>query len=78
MRLKPVFRWDARQLMLRVCCLLWQTGSVGLDPHAYSAKLSLALRPWPLLWFSREYFGWTLTLFGLRIHFLKAHGGIIP
>lgn len=78
MRLKTVLRWDAQRRMLRLARVLWQTGPVGLDPNAYSAKLSLALHLWPLFWFSREYFGWTLTLFGVRVHFLKAYGGIIP
>jgi hypothetical protein len=76
MRFKLVFRFDQRSSMLRLFRLLWTKGVVG-DGHGYSAKLSLAL--WPKFFaITRDWHEWAVTIAGVRVHYLRAYGGIIP
>lgn len=75
MRLKTVMTWDPRLRRVRLFRFLWTHGVVG-DGRGYSAMLSITLQP-RLFVFEREYFGWALTVLGLRLHHLKAFGGHI-
>lgn len=74
MRLKPVFRYDTTQHKLRLFRFLWQRGQVGKG--GYSAKLSISFVAHAFGW-TREYFGWRLTIMGLQLHCLRAYGGTI-
>lgn len=76
MTFKRVMRYDPTQKKLRLFRLLWRHGVPGLPGGGYSAKLSVSLVPRIVGW-SREYFGWRLTLAGVQVHHLKAYGGII-
>lgn len=75
MKLKPVFRYDPRQHKLRLFRLLWTRGTVG-DGRGYSAKLSVSFVAYAFGW-TREYFGWRVTVMGLQFHHLRAFGGTI-
>lgn len=78
-RIKRVLRSDPNARVFRLFRMMWETGSVGFDPDAYSAKLSIGLRP---RWFDldrRDYHGspfFILTLLGVRVHFARSYGGI--
>lgn len=72
MKFKPIFRWDYNAKIFRVFRLLYNVGPVGFG--GYSAKFSVSLSR-RIFHFEREYFGWSITLFGLRIHYLRSYGG---
>jgi hypothetical protein len=77
MRLKSVMRYDPTQRCLRLFRLLWTYGIVG-DGKGYSAKLSFSLAPRIFGWHRESADNWYLHLAGLRIHYLRAWGGLIP
>lgn len=74
MKIKPVFRYDPRQRKLRLFRLLWLRGRPGFG--GYSAKLSVSFVTRAFGW-TREYFGWRITLMGLQLHHLRSYGGTI-
>jgi len=74
MTFRRIFRYDPDNRLLRLFRVTWQRGTVG-DGKGYSNKLTLGLRP-RLFGFRREYGGWLLTLFGLRLHYDRSYGGI--
>lgn len=76
MTIKRVMRYDPTQKKLRLFRLLWGHGTPGLPGGGYSAKLSVSLVPRVFGW-DRGWHEWRITLAGVRLHHLKAFGGII-
>ncbi len=74
MKVKTVFRLSPSERTFRLARVLWTRGVVG-DGEGYSAKLSFAVRP-VLFHRGPELFGWDVTVFGLRVHYQRAYGGI--
>lgn len=74
LKAKWVGRYDPSNRLLRVGRIMWQRGTVG-DGQGYSAKLSIGLRPTLFRW-HRETNGWLLTAAGVRVHLVRAYGGI--
>jgi hypothetical protein len=74
-KFKFVLRYDPTRKFFRVGKFLWQRGKVG-DGEGYSAKFSFALCP-RLFFFYKNYAGWELIVLGIRIHLMRAYGGII-
>lgn len=74
--IKPVFRYCREDRIFRLVRLVWRRGTPG-DGNGYTAKLSLSLAA-KLFRFSREILGgWTLVVFGLRLHHRRSYGGWI-
>ena len=74
MTLKPVFRYSPSERTYRIARLVWHRGTVG-DGAGYSNKLSLSL--WPRLFrWQRGSDGWTVVLFGVRVHYARSYGGV--
>ena len=76
MHIKWVLRLDKRQRIFRIARLLWMHGTPGMPGGGYSAKLSFALhaalyRRWS------DMDEWGFTVLGVRVHYLRAYGGII-
>lgn len=71
---KWVGTWSREEKMLRIARLVWANGEPGVPGGGYTAALSLALRPTLFRW-RREYGGWILTLFGVRVHYQRSYGG---
>ena len=69
-RLDPNFR------LFRVARIVWQRGCVG-DGHGYSVKLTFGLRPKLFQW-NRGWHDWALTIVGIRVHYARSYGGVIP
>lgn len=76
-RVKWVGRWDSDAKFLRLFRFVWRRGTPGLPGGGYSAKFSVALRPRVFQW-CREWHEWSLTICGVRLHYLRSYGGIIP
>lgn len=75
MKIKLVLRYDPTQRKLRLLRFLWQRGVVGVA-GGYSAKLSISFVVRAFGW-TREYFGWRLTVMWFQFHKLKSYGGTI-
>lgn len=70
-------RWSPRERLLRLGRIVWRRGEGPGGGKGYSAKLSLALTP-SLVQFRRDWCEWSLTLLGVRVHYLRSYGGWIP
>lgn len=76
MKLKTVFRWSNHQRMFRLFRVCWTRGTVGVPGGGYSAKLTVALAPRLFRFGDPWCDGWSLTLLGIRIHYIRSYGGI--
>ncbi|VTT98891.1 unnamed protein product [Gemmataceae bacterium] len=72
MRIRRIGRWDGEARVFRGVRITWDRGTWG--EGGYSAKFTIGFAP-RFFRFRRELFGWMLTVFGVRLHYLWSYGG---
>lgn len=72
-KLKWLFR--SHEGVYRIARIIWQRGKVG-NGKGFSAKLSFAFCRKLLLFCRDGRDGWFVILAGVRLHYLRAYGGI--
>lgn len=72
---KVLLTWAPDERVLRIGRICWQRGR--MMHGGYSAKFSLALTPRLFSW-HKGYYSYVLTLLGVRLHYMRSYGGLIP